>query len=232
MQLDVFESDAEVMDAAARLAETILASSTAAHPAVAIAGGRGGRALMAALATRDGLPWGRVRFCVADESSAARGGEISNRQLLWDHVLVGRGVARGDDATCRPGDEWTAAFTAEVEAVAGPDGTFDVVLLELGSRGEIGALAPGSPALQEREAGIVRVGAERIGLGPRALRRARHVIVVAVGAQCSEALAAALRPSAGVELPAHLVLPSARTTWFVDRAAGAPLLRAAQVVRA
>ena len=233
MQVEVFESDAEVIDAAATLAETLLAAETAAHPSVAIAGGRSGRAFMLALASRDGLPWSRLRLCVADESCGSEPGAVSNRHVLRQHVLVPRGL--GQDEEGRRGIEGAAAeraaYAAEVETIAGRDVTFDLVLLELGPQGELGVLAPASAALSEANAGVVQVGDRRIGLGPGALGRARRVIVLAVGSQCRQALAAALRPTSD-RLPAHLVAPSARVTWLVDRAAASVLLRDARAVRA
>jgi 6-phosphogluconolactonase/glucosamine-6-phosphate isomerase/deaminase len=105
--------------------------------------------------------------------------------------------------------------------------TFDLLVLSLGEGGEIGVLDADTAARTDPTAAIVR-GAGRIGLGPAALRNARRVIVVATGAQRSRALAAAVRPAAGASPPAHLVLPSERVTWFVDRAAAAELLREAQ----
>jgi 6-phosphogluconolactonase/glucosamine-6-phosphate isomerase/deaminase len=210
MQIEVYESDAEALDAAAALAESTLVGSPSPAPVVALAGGRGGRALMLALSGRGALPWTRTRFCMVDD-------EPSSRALLREHLLAPRGIAPG---AAERADGWEA----EVRGLAGPELRFDLLVLAMGERGEIGVLDAGTTAGADPEASIVR-GAAGLGLGPAALRRAHRVIVVAVGGQQSRALAAAVRPGAGAALPAHLVLPSERVTWFVDRAAAADLLR-------
>jgi 6-phosphogluconolactonase/glucosamine-6-phosphate isomerase/deaminase len=64
-----------------------------------------------------------------------------------------------------------------------------------------------------------------------ALRAARRVIVSATGGERAAAVMAALRePVDAVRRPAQSVLPSATTSWFVDRAAVEPLLRDARPV--
>lgn len=226
MQLEVYESDADVMEAAATLAQEALATSTKPTVAVAIAGGRPGRALMAALAARDALPWVRLRLCVADETATHGPREQSNRQLLAEQVLGPRGVPMTD-----PRGDAFETFEADVAAAVGPEGAFDLVVLVLGPEGSLGALAPGSPRLAEAGADVVRHGAERIGLGPGAFGRAGRIIVVVVGGECQDALARAMGTDTAA-LPARLVLPSSRVTWLVDRAAAAVLLRDATVVRA
>jgi 6-phosphogluconolactonase/glucosamine-6-phosphate isomerase/deaminase len=237
MQIEVFASDAEALEAAAALAETTLRESPAPHPAVAISGGRGGRAIMLALSGRGGLPWSRTRFCVADESCVA--GETSSWQLLREHLLAPRGVAPHEDGPGAAGDARAADYEAWVRDAAGAETTFDLLLLDLGGRGELGALGPEMLPQTDSAATTVRIApaagthvVERVGLGPAAFVRARRVIVLALGAQRSQALAAAVRAGDTMTLPASLVLPSVRATWFADRAAATELLRDAQPARA
>ncbi|HWP65432.1 MAG TPA: 6-phosphogluconolactonase, partial [Candidatus Limnocylindria bacterium] len=156
MRVDVYETEGEALEAAAARAEAALAETPAPHPAVAIPGGRAGRALMLALASRVELPWERTRFCVVDEPIAA----ASNRLLLHKQLLVPRRIA-GPPPT--DGDR-AGAWEAEVRAAAGPDLVFDVVLLDLGPQGEIGALDAAS--LAAAAGATVARTAERVGLGP------------------------------------------------------------------
>jgi len=220
MQIEVYESDAEALDAAAALVESTLLATPNARPVVGIAGGRGGRALMLALSGRAGLPWTRTRFCVIDEPCGGAGEDPSNRQLLREHLLAPRGLVPAP----AEGADGAAVWEADVRAAAGPELTFDLLVLALGEGGELGVLDADAVARADPAAAVVR-GARRIGLGPAALRNARRVIVVVVGGQRSQALAAAVHPGAGAALPAGLVLPSERVTWFADRAAAAELLR-------
>jgi 6-phosphogluconolactonase/glucosamine-6-phosphate isomerase/deaminase len=219
MRIEVYESDAEALEAAAALAEAFLKDGPNAQPAVGIAGGRSGRAIMLALSGRDGIPWKRARFCAVDEPLE----EPSNRALLREHLLVPRGVP----SPAVEEEDRTGAWEAEVRAAAGSELAFDLLVLELGSGGEIGVLDAERLAAADGAASIVQIPG-RIGLGPAALRAARRAILVATGAERKHALAAAVRAANGAALPAHLVLPSARVTWCVDRAAAAELLRDAQ----
>src|SRR5262249_21490926 len=58
MQLEVYQTDVEVYEAAAALAaERLTAAAAAGRATVAVPGGRGGRAVMLALAARGDLPW-------------------------------------------------------------------------------------------------------------------------------------------------------------------------------
>lgn len=220
MQVDVYETDAEALDAAAALVEAALTRASAGQPAVAIAGGRGGRGIMLALTSRVDLPWTRARFCVVDEPLDG----TSNRLLLHEHLLVPRGIA--GPAPAADGDR-AAAWEADVRSAAGSGVVFDVLVLDLGPGGEIGVLDPTMLASADASAPVVRT-AERIGLGPAALRSARHVIVVATGAQRSQVVAVVLRAPDASGSAAKLLLPSERVQWVLDRAAAAEMLRDAR----
>jgi len=219
MRIEVYESDAEALEAVAALAETWLGEGANARPVVGIAGGRGGRAIMLALSGREGIPWRQARFCVVDETVE----EPSNRTLLREHLLLPRGLS-SSPSTER--EDRASVWENEVQAAAGPDVVFDLLLLDLGPRGEIGVLDAERMAV-DRGASIVRT-AGRIGLGPAALRAARRTILVATGAERRDALTAAVCPTSGAPHPAQLVLPGARVTWIVDRVAAAALLRDAR----
>ena len=220
MQVDVYETDAEALDAAAALVEAAVRRASVEQPAIAIAGGRGGRAIMLALTSRVDLPWTRARFCVVDEPLDG----ASNRALLHEQLLVPRGIA--GPAPAADGDR-AAAWEADVRATASPGIVFDVLVLDLGPGGEVGVLDASTLASAEASAPVVRTS-ERIGLGPGALASARHAVVVATGAQRSRAVAEVLRAPDASASAAKLVLPSERVHWVLDRAAAAELLRDAQ----
>jgi 6-phosphogluconolactonase/glucosamine-6-phosphate isomerase/deaminase len=219
MQVDVYDTDAEALDAAAALVEAAVTRASTSQPAVAIAGGRSGRAIMLALTGRVDLPWTRARFCVVDEPLDG----TSNRALLHEHLLIPRGIAGAAPAD---GDR-AAAWEADVRTAAGAGVVFDVLVLDVGPGGEIGILDATTLATADASAPVVQT-AERIGLGPAALASARHAIVIATGAQRSRAVAAVLSASDASAAAAKLVLPSERVQWVLDRAAAADLLRDAR----
>src|SRR5262245_49315297 len=68
MQREGYQTDAEAYEAAAALAATRLVSAAASGRAtLAVPGGRAGRALMLALATRGEIPWTRVHVFFTDD---------------------------------------------------------------------------------------------------------------------------------------------------------------------
>src|SRR5262245_29405019 len=66
MKLDVYQTDAEAFDATATLVAEAVAATTG-PVAVAVSGGRDGRGVLAAIAGRGDLPWGRIDWYLADE---------------------------------------------------------------------------------------------------------------------------------------------------------------------
>ncbi len=239
MQLEVYQTDAEVYEAASALAaERLTAAAATGRATVAVPGGRGGRALMLALAARGDVPWQRLEVFFTDECCVPDGDARSTLHLARESLLGPRGVpaARVHPIPVGGGDPARAAAAyAEVLArEVGVPPVLDLVLLDLGAGGEIAALMAGSNAARSAST-VAAVEASQVTLEPRlaritltgaALRSARHVIVTATGAERAGALAAALREPADPPCrPAQAVLPSAMVSWFVDRAAAEPLLR-------
>lgn len=232
MQIEVYPTDADAVDAAAALAASHLMSGRA--PAtVALGGGRSNRAVMVALAARGDVPWKTTEWYLADERCAAAGDALGHAKVARESLFTPRGVA----ATLVHGPSLDAADperVAEVYATAlatrlGADGAFDLVVLGIGADGALGALTVGSAALEATE-WVAVVPAARDGgpvcvsVTPALMARARQVIVTAVGPDTARAVAAALRDGQG---PAARVLPSERVTWVVDRAAADELLKTA-----
>ncbi len=236
MQLEVYQTDAEAYEAAAALAAArLVAAARAGRATVALPGGRGGRALLVALAGRPEVPWPRVDVFFTDDCCLPDGDPRRTLHVARSSLLVPRGVpadrihpiavADGEAAAA-------AAYERVLEGALGSPPALDVVLLELGTAGEVAAVAPRSPAARS-VAAVAAVapaaggdGVGRVTLTPAALRAARHVVVTATGTACAGALAAALRePVDAITRPAQAVLPSATASWFVDRAAAEVLLR-------
>ncbi len=237
MTLEVYPSDAEAFEAAAALAAEHL-RSTGARAAVALAGGRSGRGVMTALAARGDLPWERVEWFWGDERCVPADDRRSNVRLARDSLFVPRGVPAGriHPPPVALGDPLRIA-AAYAETLAAEAPVFDLVLLGLGAGGSVASLVPGAAALRA-SARVAAVAAEEVAEEPRVARitvtppvlaAARHVIVTAVGGEKAAAVAAAVDDGADpAGVPAALVRPSERITWFIDRAAASVLLRAAR----
>src|SRR5262245_1107771 len=199
MQLEVYQTDAEAYEAAAALVgERLAAAARAGRAAVALPGGRGGRAFMLALATRGEVPWARVHVFFIDECWLPDGDARRTVHIARESLLAPRGVpAECVHAIAVDGHGPAVAAAAYGELLARE--ALDVAVVELGVAGEIAAVAPGSAAARSSEA-VVAVEPDaaaephvpRVTLTVGGLRAARHVVVIATGAARAAALAAAL----------------------------------------
>jgi len=119
-----------------------------------------------------------------------------------------------------PPDQASAAYQAELEAVLGVGGRFDLILLGMGADGHTASLFPGTAALKERERLVVavyveRLDAWRVTLTLPVINEARQVTFLVSGASKAAALA---RVRNGDPLPAGLVRPTeGELTWIVDQ---------------
>ncbi len=238
MQLEVYQTDAEAYEAAAVLvAERLGVAARTGRAAVALPGGRGGRAFMLALAARGEVQWPRVDVFFTDECWLADGDVRRTAQVARESLLAPRGVPAGRVHAIEVDGHEPAAAAAAYRALLAREAPIDVAVVELGAAGEVAAVTPGGTAARSAET-VVAVAPDeitpephvaRVTLTAAGLRAARHVVVLATGGARAPALAAALRePIDPVRHPAQALLPSATTTWIVDRAAAEPLLRDAR----
>jgi 6-phosphogluconolactonase/glucosamine-6-phosphate isomerase/deaminase len=236
VQIEVYPTDADAADAAATLiAEHARTAVARGRATVALGAGRSGRATMVALAGRGDLPWAAVDWFLADERLGPPGDRLAHATVAHDSLFGPRGVAptRVHAPRIEPdGERVAAAYAALLGERLGADAALDVVVLGIGSDGALGALGPGCAALDAAGWAAAVPSAiagepARVSITPALLARARHVIVTAAGPDTAAAVASALRDGHG---PAARVLPSARVTWVVDRAAASVLLADASPV--
>ena len=193
---------------------------------VALSGGSTPRATYALLA--DGelaakVNWPRVHVFWGDERCVPPDHPDSNyrmaRETLLDQVpILPRNIhfMRGE----LPPQRAAAAYQAELEAILGPGGRLDLILLGIGTDGHTASLFPGNTALEEREQSVVAVYVERLDswrvtLTLPTINAARQATFLVSGPAKAKTLA---RIHAGERLPAALVHPSpGRLTWMVDR---------------
>ncbi|MBX6364224.1 MAG: 6-phosphogluconolactonase [Gemmatimonadetes bacterium] len=209
---------------------------------VALPGGRTPRRLFQLLATthRDAVPWALTHVFFGDERAvppwdAASNYRLADAELLTrvpipsDHVQRIRGELGAAAAAARYDAELRAAFAGGREAPAAEFDTFDLAVLGVGADGHTASLFPGSPVLAERARWAVAVEApsgveprERVTVTLPVLDGAREVHVLATGAEKWAVVSAILGAGAAARAlpyPAAWVRGTARTVWFVDRAA-------------
>lgn len=228
MNVDVYPTDADAVDAAAALvSEHLRAAATGGRATAGVGGGRAGRAPLVALAGRGDLPWARIDWFLTDERCASANDPLATAKIARDSLFGPRGVQaariHGPALDADTPDAIAAVYGAALETALGPSLALDVVLVAIGGDGALGALVPGTSALDATTPVAVVAGEPaRVTITPALLARAGRVVVTAVGAETATAVRAALRDGTG---PGALVAPSDRVTWIIDRAAAGELLR-------
>jgi 6-phosphogluconolactonase len=239
MELNVYQTDAEAFEATAERVAAIVGTG-AGMASIALAGGRGGRGVMGALAGRTDLGWDRTDWFFGDERCVPPDDPQSNVRLARESLFRPRGIK---DARIHPpapaADAATmaAAYATVLRDRLGALPVFDVILLGIGMNGHTASLMPGCAALGStdpvaavsREEATEAPHVARITVTPPVLRAARHVLVTVTGDAKAEIVARVLRdPDDPTRLPAQLVRPGGTVEWIIDRAAAAVLLRDAR----
>lgn len=231
---------------AGRLLATVKEAQEARGSAsVVLTGGRNGNGVLAALAAsaeRDSVDFSRLDLWWGDERFLPQGDPERNhtqaRAALLDSVPLdparvhpmpaSEGPAGSDGADV---DLAAARYARELAAhTSGSVPEFDVLLLGVGPDTHVASLFPESAAVREAERPVVGVrGAPkppptRVTLTLPAIRAAREVWLLAAGEDKAGAAALALSGvGEEVRTPAAGARGTARTVWFLDRAAAAEL---------
>lgn len=229
-------TDAEhLADAAARAIADHLAGRIAAagSATLSLTGGSVGVATAAALASRD-VDWERVTIYFGDERFLPAGDPERNDGQLDAALLAGLGdrptIHRWptSDGETSDVDEAAAAFRASLDLPAeGP--IFDVTVLGMGPEGHIDSIFPDSPAVAETTELVVGVRdcpkppPERLTFTLPAVRRSRHVIVVAAGEGKAEAVAEGIGGAAPSDWPVAGAVGTESTTYHLDGPAASHL---------
>jgi 6-phosphogluconolactonase len=102
---------------------------------------------------------------------------------------------------------------------------FDLVILGLGTEGQVGSLYPQSKALEENGRWVVAdfiqdLGEWRVTLTPFAMNRSACVLILARGKEQSEAVNQSLQQGLDTNWPASYIRPEGgEVHWFMDEAA-------------
>ncbi|MEU4443095.1 6-phosphogluconolactonase [Actinosynnema sp. NPDC050801] len=242
----VVHRDGDLLAAAtaARLVTSLVDAQAARGSAsLVLTGGRTGIAVLEhlrATPARDAVDWSRVDLYWGDERFLPAGhpdrNETQAREALLDHVPVPASrvhVVEPSDGRFGDDPEAAAAAYADVlAAAAGPEDhgavpSFDVCLLGVGEEGHVASIFPESPAVLERERGVVAVRdcpkppPTRVSLTLPAIRAAREVWLMTTGAAKGEAVATGLTGADEALLPAAGARGRQRTLWLLDPAAAA-----------
>lgn len=149
---------------------------------VALSGGRTPAGLFKKLAALP-LPWSRVVFFMADERLAPVSSPDSNfgaaRRALFSKIRI-------PPANLHPVST-AASYEKEILRETAPSGRLDFVFLGLGADGHTASIFPGSAAEKSEKLALAITAprgagpARRLTLTPKALNRARAVVLMAAG---------------------------------------------------
>lgn len=198
------------------------ALATQGRATLALAGGSTPRATYAALA-RLPLDWTKVELFFGDERAVPASHADSNYRMacieLVDRLTVAPAAVHRMEADARD-----KAAAARAYAALLPD-ALDVLVLGVGPDGHTASLFPGSDALVATTRVAFVVGPkpplERLTITPPVIAAARHVVVLAAGADKADAVARALQGPLDVRGTPAQVARHGR--WFLDAAAASSL---------
>lgn len=245
IEVRVFESTAELMEAAARevLKAALEAVSERGRFTWALSGGSTPRGLYELLASdpfRGRMPWPSIHFFWGDERHVPPDHPESNfrmaREAMLDAAPVPAANVHRIHAEEPDAERAAAAYEDEIRSffalAPGEWPRFDLDLLGLGKDGHTASLFPGGSAVHERGRLVVATvapGGEaqkawRITLTPPVLNRARRTVFLVSGEDKAEALRTVIEGEREPErYPAQVV--EADRLWMVDRAAARLLAR-------
>ncbi|PAY24804.1 6-phosphogluconolactonase [Dietzia natronolimnaea] len=233
----VVHTDSEALaSAAARAAAELLSARIAAagRATLSLTGGSVGIKTAAALAGET-VDWDRVTIYFGDERFVAADHPERNDGQLDEALLDSLGdrptVHRWPARTARE-DDVDAAAARFLEALDVPDGEqpiFDVTILGMGPEGHVDSIFPHTPAVAETERLVVGVRdcpkppPERLTFTLPAVRRSRHVLVIAAGEGKAEAVAEGLGGASPSDWPVAGAVGVESTTYHLDEGAASAL---------
>ncbi|HIW68282.1 6-phosphogluconolactonase [Dietzia aerolata] len=212
------------MEVTTHLNERIAESGRA---VLSLTGGSAGVKTAAALATAE-IEWERVTIYFGDERFVAAGDPERNDGQLDEVLLDILGerptIHRWPTLSAENTDVFAAAkeFREAQSLPPGDAPLFDVTLLGMGPEGHIDSIFPDTPAVSETEELIMGVRdcpkppPERLTFTLPAIRRSRHVIVVATGDGKAEAVARGIEGTDPQQWPVAGARGLESTTFHLD----------------
>ncbi|MCY4623985.1 MAG: 6-phosphogluconolactonase [Chloroflexi bacterium] len=175
--------------------------------------------------------WGDERCVPPDHPDSNYG--MAKRTLI-DHVPIPESHVHRMAGEAPP-QQAADAYAATLAGALAPDGRLDFALLGVGDDGHTASLFPDTASLAENERSVVanwvpHLDTHRITLTLPTLNRARHVAVLATGADKADAVRRALAPNAAdATPPIALVIPEdSAVVWHLTAAAAASLLHSGE----
>lgn len=232
--LFVLEDAAAAAEAAAeRIAALLTATITLRGTArFAISGGSSPKLMFHSLAQKK-LDWTHVQLYWVDERIVPPDHPDSNYKMAMENLILPAGIPIDnlnriagerypEEAAAHYNSELHVAFHLKENEI--PE--FDVIHRGMGPDSHTASLFPGDSAAEDEyeiatNVYVEKFNSHRVTLMPAVLKKARHTVILAPGADKAEALAAVLEgPTNILEHPCQIAAkPPYPTQWFVDKAA-------------
>lgn len=230
------ELNRAVAEAIVRSAQRAVAAHGAFH--VALAGGNTPRDVYACLTQAplcDEMPWDKMHVYFGDERTVSPDDEQSNYRmahaaLLSKVPLPASQIHRMQGEDKDPANA-AACYERVLRACAPHPGDWpclDLILLGVGTDGHIASLFPDSSAVQEQTRAVVatyvtKLNTWRITVTFPVINHAKQVFIVAVGAEKSAIVRAALATHGDARYPVQQIRAAKHVEWFLDAAAASEL---------
>jgi 6-phosphogluconolactonase len=239
MNLNIFNTEGEVLSALAEYFVKTANEAIAAHSkfSVALSGGSSPKKLYELLASTtyaDSVQWDKVYFFFGDERNVPQTDKDSNylmaKKALFEPLYIDADHIFAVDTTLTPNE--AAQKYAETIAEFFDDGemSFDLVLLGLGDNSHTASLFPYTPVLHDVTPSVKEVWLEdqqvyRITMNAPLINEAKYIAFLVYGEGKAEAVHHVLEDEEDIEnYPAQLIDSiTGEVEWFLDEAAAANL---------
>ncbi|MED6110756.1 hypothetical protein PIB30_045744 [Stylosanthes scabra] len=189
------------------------------------------------------IQWSKWHIFWADEKAVPKTHIDSNYKLAYDtfisKVPIGVNVNTIDDALSAEvaADAYETNIKIKVDSnvIALSPNTrfpkFDLVLLDMGSEGQVAGLFRKNPVLTETRKWVAAVKnapppSERITLTLPVINSSSNIVMVVTGATKADAVYAALKEDQGDDkMPVQLLSPEGEIKWFLDKGAASKLYK-------
>lgn len=238
MELNIFNTESEVLDALAEHFVKLAKEAIAAQGkfSVALSGGSSPKKLYELLASSyaDEVEWEKVYFFFGDERNVPHTDPESNylmaKKALFAPLAISPDHIFPVDTTLDPKDAAAKYEEEIVEFFDEEELSFDLVLLGLGDNSHTASLFPFTPVLHDRIPGVKEVFLQdkqvyRITLNAPLINEAKHIAFLVYGEGKAIAVHHVLEDDEDIEdFPAQLIDPIVgEIQWFLDVPAAAML---------
>src|ERR1700761_1176886 len=239
MELNIFNTEEEVLNALAAYFVKVAQDSIAAKSkfSVALSGGSSPKKLYQLLASpaySGEIDWEKVYFFFGDERNVPKDSPDSNylmaKKALFDPLEISTLNIFPVDTSLPPADAAKKYFEDIEQFFDEDELAFDLVLLGLGDNSHTASLFPHTPVLHDRLPGVSEVWLDdmqvyRITLNAPLINEAQNIAFLVYGEGKAIAVHHVLEDEEDIEeYPAQLIEPIVgEIKWFLDKAAAANL---------